>query len=66
MAKGGDVVANQCACGCGTMTVVTAAREACECGCACCSNGGTTKEEELQQLMTLRESIDRRLAELQG
>jgi len=54
-----------CACGCSTMTAVTNAEEACECGCACCAEEPKTPEQELLELVTLRQRIDQRLAELQ-
>ena len=54
-----------CGCGCGTMTAVTQAREGCGCGCECCGDAQPkTAEQEIAELMALRESIDRRLAEL--
>ena len=48
------------------MTVVTEAAEACQCGCACCAAEAKTREEEIAELLALRESIERRLADLQG
>lgn len=53
-----------CQCGCSTMTVVTEAAEACACGCACCADGPSSKGDEVAQLRRLRESVERRLAEL--
>ncbi|HWB73045.1 MAG TPA: hypothetical protein VG452_12595 [Egibacteraceae bacterium] len=46
------------------MTVVTEAAEACACGCACCADRPTSKGDEVAQLRRLRESVERRLAEL--
>ncbi|MFN2506831.1 MAG: hypothetical protein ABR540_21900 [Acidimicrobiales bacterium] len=54
-----------CGCGCGEMTVVTDAGEACGCGCECCADDTPkTTEQEVAELTTLRDSIDRRLSEL--
>lgn len=58
-------MADQCSCGCGTMTVVTNAEEECGCGCACCATTAKSREDEIAELRTLRESIERRLAELE-
>lgn len=57
-------MARGCGCGCGEMTIVTRAEEACGCGCACCAEAPTTKEQEIAELTTLRETIEQRLAEL--
>ncbi len=46
------------------MTLVTNADEACGCGCECCADGPKPREEEIAELRTLRESVDRRLTEL--
>lgn len=56
-------MADQCSCGCGTMTAVTEASEPCGCGCSCCGDQ-LSKDDEVAQLITLRQSIDQRLAEL--
>lgn len=53
-----------CSCGCGTMTKVTAAADPCACGCACCRDEPKTEEQEIHELLTLREAIERRLTEL--
>lgn len=54
-----------CSCGCSTMTVLTQAEEQCGCGCACCeAPAAKTTEEEVVELMTLRQAIDKRLTEL--
>jgi len=47
------------------MTEVTNASEACGCGCDCCRSE-KTKEEEIAELHQLRESVDRRLSELEA
>lgn len=54
-----------CSCGCSTMTLVTKAEQACGCGCACCEAGPKSKDEEVLELMTLREAIEKRLADIQ-
>ncbi len=46
------------------MTVVTNADEACGCGCECCAGDPKPRYVEVAELRTLRESVDRRLAEL--
>lgn len=55
-----------CSCGCSEMTTLTAAQEPCGCGCECCGEATKSRDEEIAELNTLRASIDRRLAELQG
>lgn len=60
------VLNERCSCGCGTMTTVTAAGEQCGCGCACCGEAVKSTEEEIAELITLRRSIDERLAQLGG
>lgn len=55
-----------CSCGCSEMTTLTAAQEPCGCGCECCGQATKSRDEEIAELNTLRASIDRRLAELQG
>ena len=56
---------NTCGCGCSTMTDVTQAREACGCGCECCGDDKPkTREQEIAELLTLRQSVDKRLTEL--
>ncbi len=58
---------NTCGCGCSTMTAVTEAREACGCGCECCGDDQPkSREQEIAELRTLRESVDKRLTELSG
>lgn len=54
-----------CSCGCSTMTKVTNAEEACECGCACCAEEPKGKEQEILELLTLRDRINQRLQELE-
>lgn len=46
------------------MTAVTEAKEACGCGCECCGDAVKTPEQEITELHVLRDSIERRLAEL--
>jgi hypothetical protein len=46
------------------MTVLTEATEECGCGCACCAEAAKTPEQEVVELMTLRQAIDKRLTEL--
>lgn len=54
-----------CSCGCSTMTALTEATEPCGCGCACCAElAGKTKEQEITELATLRQAINKRLTEL--
>lgn len=54
-----------CTCGCATMPQVTNAEEACGCGCACCAQAPQSTDDEIRQLQELRQSIDRRLSELE-
>lgn len=57
-------------CGCDTTGEATVPgdlvmpAEACSCGCECCAEQARTVESEVAQLATLRQAIDRRLAEL--
>lgn len=53
-----------CQCGCNVTTDVTNASEPCGCGCACCAETPKTAEQATEELRTLRDRIDRRLAEL--
>ncbi len=53
-----------CGCGCASMTSVTKAAEPCGCGCECCETDGQSKDREIAHLRALRESVERRLAEL--
>jgi hypothetical protein len=46
------------------MTSVTKAGEPCACGCACCAAEAKAPEQEIAELRALKESIDRRLAQL--
>ena len=47
------------------MTNVTEAREACGCGCECCGDEQPkSREQEIAELLTLRQSVDKRLTEL--
>lgn len=56
----------RCGCGCGEMTTVTRANQPCGCGCACCEDGprGKPRDQEIKELRSLREAVERRLAEL--
>ncbi len=54
-----------CGCGCSAMTDVTEAKEACGCGCECCGDEQPkSREQEIAELLTLRQSVDKRLTEL--
>lgn len=57
---------NACGCGCNTMTLVTQAAEPCGCGCECCSAAPASTAEEIAELRRLRESVERRLADLES
>jgi hypothetical protein len=46
------------------MTEVTRAAEPCSCGCECCTTLAKNTEAEIVELQQLRQSVDRRLAEL--
>ena len=47
------------------MTDVTEAQEPCGCGCECCGDGKPkTKDQEIAELLTLRQAVDKRLTEL--
>jgi hypothetical protein len=48
------------------MSRLTAAGRRCGCGCDCCADEPKSKEDEIAELMTLRASVERRLAELTG
>ncbi|HVM05796.1 MAG TPA: hypothetical protein VM242_11540 [Acidimicrobiales bacterium] len=48
------------------MTTLTAAQEPCGCGCECCGEATKSRDEEIAELNTLRQSIEKRLAELEG
>lgn len=54
-----------CACGCSEMTTLTNA-EACGCGCACCGDGPKSRDDEIAELTTLQQAIERRLGELRA
>ena len=54
-----------CGCGCSAMTDVTEAKEPCGCGCECCGDEQPkTRDQEIAELLTLRQSVDKRLTEL--
>ena len=54
-----------CGCGCSAMTDVTEAKEACGCGCECCGDEEPkTREQEIAELLTLRQAVNKRLTEL--
>ncbi len=55
---------HSCSCGCSSMTDVTEAKEDCGCGCECCGDKPQNREQAIAELLTLRQSIDRRLTEL--
>ena len=46
------------------MTQVTKAAEPCTCGCECCATTAKSTDQEIAELTQLRESVERRLAEL--
>jgi hypothetical protein len=46
------------------MTEVTKAAEPCSCGCECCNTTAKSTETKIAELEQLRQSVDRRLAEL--
>lgn len=52
-----------CGCGCGSVSTITSA-ESCSCGCSCCGEAVKSPEQEIGELHTLRDAIERRLAEL--
>ena len=54
-----EMATTSCGCGCGTAT-----EQVCECGCDCCAPVAKTRQEEIQELMELRDDTDRRLAVL--
>jgi hypothetical protein len=54
-----------CGCGCGSLSVgESQAHNSCGCGCGSQAVAPKTPEEEAAELRALRDSIDRRLAEL--
>lgn len=53
-----------CSCGCGTLPTVTSAEQTCGCGCDCCGPEQLSPDEEIRQLEELRDSTEKRLAEL--
>lgn len=56
---------HSCGCGCAAMTNVTEAKEPCGCGCECCGDAEPkSREQEIAELLTLRQSVDKRLTEL--
>jgi hypothetical protein len=58
-----------CSCGCGTTTTMESPAEATTCGCGCGSTVEShpkSREEEIAELRAVRESVVRRLAELEG
>jgi len=56
-----------CGCGCSAMTDVTEAQEPCGCGCECCGEEKPkSRDQEIAELLTLRQSVDKRLTELSG
>lgn len=56
---------HSCSCGCSAMTNVTEAQEPCGCGCECCGDAEPkSREQEIAELLTLRQAVDTRLTEL--
>ncbi len=54
-----------CGCGCSAMSDITESKEPCGCGCECCGDAAPkTREQEIAELLTLRQSVDKRLTEL--
>jgi len=54
-----------CGCGCAAMSDITESKEPCGCGCECCGDAAPkTPEQEIAELQTLRQSVDKRLTEL--
>ncbi len=65
MAGGVDGGVSTCSCGCGTMSVgESQALDSCGCGCGSQAVAPKTPEQEKAELEALRDSIDRRLAQL--
>lgn len=47
------------------MSDITEAKEPCGCGCECCGDSTPkTPEQEIAELLTLRQSVDKRLTQL--
>jgi len=54
-----------CTCGCSGMTEITESKEPCGCGCECCGDAAPkSRDQQIAELLTLRQTIDRRLTEL--
>ena len=60
-----STIEQACQCGCASMTQVTQAAEPCGCGCECCANTSKSRNDELTELRSLRDSVNARLAELE-
>lgn len=54
-----EVATMSCGCGCGAAT-----EPICQCGCDCCAPVTKTRQEEIEELIQLRDATDRRLTEL--
>lgn len=54
-----EMTTTTCGCGCGTTTEPT-----CACGCDCCAPVAKNKEEQIEDLIQVRDEANQRLAEL--
>ncbi len=58
---------HSCSCGCSTNTDVLAGTAACGCGEGGCGEARPkSRDEEIADLLTLRQRVDKRLTELRG
>lgn len=58
---------NTCSCGCSTNTDVLAGSATCGCGGDGCGEARPkSRDEEIADLLTLRQAVDKRLTELSG
>jgi hypothetical protein len=56
-----------CSCGCATNTDVLAGNASCGCGSDGCGEARPkSRDEEIADLLTLRQAVDKRLTELSG
>jgi len=53
-----------CSCGCATTNATPPPADPCACGCSCCEQGTPSATNEVAHLTTLRDAIDKRLAEI--
>ena len=53
-------------CGCGSATTTDLNGSTLPCTCGCCGPQPTSAQEEITRLRSLREAIDRQLAELEN